>query len=157
MGLPPTMWRAARPPPPEEGGEEDSSRRAAASPGGGNSSNGSSNDDVRAARLEQLGLRVLLPDGVEGRAGLLISDGDGGGGRAAAATVWWCDSLQDASLLAHFAAYGLNDPSLARPQQWTRRLLEDAAHTLEAYLQACKAELDRVLPAWFAHGFLVVE
>jgi hypothetical protein len=142
--------------------------------------------DIRAQRIEGLGLEVLLPGGTGGPAGLRPtqdvdpSSGSSGGkgleGGTARSTLW-CDCLQHASLLAHFASLhggrllprasgcggnrnddggGAAGPgAVVSAHCWSLAELQDADKQLRLLLEAGGCELQRLLPTWRAHGFLV--
>ncbi|GBF93946.1 2-oxoglutarate (2OG) and Fe(II)-dependent oxygenase superfamily [Raphidocelis subcapitata] len=127
--------------------------------------------DVRVQRLAGLGLAVELPGGLEGRAGLRAAGSDG--------SCHWCAGLQEASLLAHWLAgpgrdcaggsgeggpgggsgcgglHASGAPAADTGAQFSPQSLQRGASQLQRELEAGGRELERLLPAWRAHGFLV--
>jgi hypothetical protein len=158
LGLPPSMWAA-------QASSEDASRRGsdhcpgAAGPGGGAAQGRGMEDrdaaaaDVRLARIVERGLAVELPDGIEGRAGLRPArDASGGGGGGAGGggggSTHWCASVQEASLVAQWLAAGVEPTSDA---------VAASAHEVREHLEAGARELQRLMPEWYAAGFLIAD
>lgn len=100
-------------------------------------------------------------------------DGEGGGLRGSSSSssgVCWCTSLQEASLLAHLhamqhavaadatTAAGSADGSPKGDEfaaAWSLAALRETAAVLGQRLEAGRSFLERMLPVWRSHGFLI--
>jgi hypothetical protein len=141
LGLPSSMWQRHR---PRGSGDGAAAGAEAAAP------------DVRIARLASLGLGVEMPQGVEGRVGLRPLTPAAG----SADESYWCESLHEACMLAHWAAAerqaeGWCGSPGAQQRLWAVGRLQQAKTTLAAHLELCGKELERLLPVWRQTGFLM--